>query len=86
MTLSFPACKPMQKKYPRDLRIGDTFRIRPTTNGKKFTVTGIVLKICRENGFKNFHTEDHGKVHVPVDDYNGVNIMILNPDREIYVL
>jgi hypothetical protein len=85
MTLSFQACKPTQK-YPRDLKLGDTFRIRPATNAKKFKVTGIVLKICRENGFKNFHSEDHGKVHIPVDDYNGVGVMILKPEQPIYVL
>lgn len=76
----------VQSKKPRELKVGDTFRIRPTKNAKKFKVTGIVLKICRENGFHNFHSEDHGKVHVPVDNYNGVDVMILNPDKEIYVL
>lgn len=76
----------MKQVKPRELRIGDTFRVRNTTNSKKYRVNGIVLKICRENGFKNFHTEDHGKVRVPVEEYNSSNEMILDPEKDIYVL
>jgi len=73
------------KVYPRDLKIGDRFSIRKTTNSKKYRVTGIVLKICKENGFKNFHSEDHGKVLIPVDNHNSCGQLVLMPDHEIYL-
>jgi len=85
MTLSSQDYK-VEEKFPRDLRIGDTFRLRAATNSKKYRVTGIVLKICKENGFKNFHSEDHGKVHIPVDRHNSINELVLKPDHKIYVL
>lgn len=77
----------MKKSYnPRDLKIGDKFRLRPATNSRIFKVRAVVLKICRENGFKNFHSEDHGKIFVPVEDYNSSNELILNPEKEIFIL
>jgi hypothetical protein len=72
------------KVYPRNLKIGDVFSIRKTTNAKKFRVTGIVLKVCKENGFKNFHSEDHGKVLIPVDNHNSIGQLLLPADHEIY--
>lgn len=85
MKLSFQDCN-IEIKNPRDLRIGDTFRLRAATNSKKYRVTGIVLKVCKENGFKNFHSEDHGKIRVPVDRHNSIGELLLKPDQPIYVL
>lgn len=69
---------------PKFLKIGDWFSIRPTTNAKKFKVNGIVLRICRENGFKNFHSEDHGKVRVPVENHPAGEL-IFKPDELVHV-
>lgn len=69
---------------PRELKQGDIFSLRPTRNSRKYKVKGIVLKICRENGFKNFHSEDHGKVLVPVENHSAGQL-VLNPESEIYV-
>jgi len=75
----------MTEILPRYLKIGDQFRVRPTRNSKKYRVNGIVLKICRENGFKNFHSEDHGKIRIPVENYNDGE-MIYPPDKPVYVV
>lgn len=69
---------------PAYLRIGDKFSVRPSTNAKKFRVNGIVLKICRENGFKNFHSEDHGKIRVPVENHPAGEL-IFPADKLIFI-
>jgi hypothetical protein len=69
---------------PRELSKGMIFRLRKTTNARKFTVTGLVLKITRENGFKYIAPEEAGKIKVPCDAPAGE--LLLDPDKEIYLI
>ncbi len=67
---------------PGKLRIGDSFRLRNTTNARKYIVKGLVLKMCKENGFKYILPENINQILVPVEPDK---IMILPPDKEVYL-
>jgi hypothetical protein len=69
---------------PKELKTGDVFRLRKTTNSRLYTVTGLILKLCRENGFKYIPPGEEGKIKVPCDCPAGE--LLLDPDKEIYLI
>lgn len=77
----------IEKILPGSLKIGQKFRCRQTKNSRKYVVTGLVLKICRENGFKagSYPSWEEGQVKVPVNNHHAGEL-ILKPDVEIYLL
>lgn len=73
-------------KRPIELKIGDKFSIRKSTNARKYIVTGIVLKICKENGFKYIPEDTAGKMRIPVSHGSIENAeLILEKDTELYM-
>ncbi|NCX56265.1 MAG: hypothetical protein EBW87_03600 [Burkholderiaceae bacterium] len=69
---------------PKFLKKDMIFRLRKTANCRKYVCTGLVLKICRENGFKYIAEENRDKILVPCDHPAGE--MILPPDKPVYLL
>lgn len=63
------------------------FQCRQTRNSRKYVVTGLVLKICRENGFKPGSRPlwEHGYILVPVNNHSAKEL-VLKPDVEVYVI
>lgn len=73
-------------KRPIELKIGDKFSIRKSTNARKYIVRGIVLKICKENGFKYIAEENADKMLIPVNHGSIENAeLILEKDTELYM-
>ena len=79
MTEYFPGSELLPKFLKKDM----VFSIRKTTNARKYTVTGLVLKITKENGFKYIPEELAGKIKVPCDCPAGE--LDLNPDQVVYL-